>query len=271
MNLVQLLSNPDIFGLICSYLSYIQIIILCQIMRKKVPSFKKLVLEEFNSLGLPSDFLDQIITNGGVLSGSFILYLLLKPNISWKYEDIDVYSTIGNESIKCKSCKYKGRYSQLGEYLCRHKAEQGDFDLYPFERKIISREWFLNSVKINDISIEDISASELIETTFDFQFLKNSFDGRKLKICDFNSLITMESVYDPRTETEDDKARILFTLHNRISKYTDRGFKIIVVPKKIPLSKSEVEFCSDFYYTNPMMTDFVYKNREQYYIFTQPP
>ena len=135
------------------------------------------------------------------------------------------------------------------------------------EKLLWIRDFWINELKIQDIVIREVfvNVPEFIEKTFDMDFLKNTFDGRTLRILNptavlkrkatvnmfhsyFKGFVLLRGYEEPENGAEN-RERYIKRQYKRLEKYRARGFKVDVdYSKDIP---KVVELCQAIY---PEMT-----------------
>ena len=247
----------ELCGEVGKYLPLIQLYVLSEdsVWKfKSVPIGPELIkrLEE-KGKGL-SKILDHLNDNA-VLSGSFLLSVLVSPKIGglgWISDDIDVYCRKEGSCMENKVCGNCGHdiayYTLFSEGLCHMGAVMEDLGLcYPIMKIIGNRKWKLSGQIINTVTI-DVSQTDIkqfIFDTFDFDFCKVTYDGKKLSIFDINSIFKKSCKFrgdkealkyfgvidgyqgDVSTNLDFRLSRLHSTYTMRRNKYEKRGFEII--------------------------------------------
>lgn len=168
------------------------------------PSIKEVVIRRLVEMGFDKEeameFLEQVHNTNSVISGSFMLAILVSPMdepLLWKPEDIDVYC-FQSDHKQCSFCnKYSSRISLFGEFLCS-KGMNGEICCdYPILNITCNRKWKKSDLTINEIIIEKQvdSLRDFIFDTFDFDFCKIAYDGKTLSIKDPTSVLEKHCMY----------------------------------------------------------------------------
>ena len=237
------ITNDVIFDSIVKHLSYIECLSLVRAvprLKSRCPSFVKLLKYYLAEARIPSDFYQQIDDNN-IISGSFLLYLLLSTPITvlsttsvapkWKYGDIDVF-VFGNYNVD--------GYLQVNatEVGCGSVAGYGN-------GTVLNSKWKLGDVLINNICLsKDVTVSKLL-AGFDLDIVKNYYNGKTLVINYPISVLKQKCTFVVK-----DLARIhsmCTTISERITRYTLRSFEIDI---QLSCDRSQlvakiIELCDD--------------------------
>lgn len=168
------------------------------------PDIKKIVLQRLKEMGFNNDeaieFLEQVVKTRSVISGSFMLAVLVSPMdgpLLWQPDDIDVYCFQSNHR-KCSAGRASSRQISLfGEFLCSKGMSGEACCAYPIISIMCNRRWEKDGRKINEVIVDRKirSLRDFIFDTFDFDFCKITYDGKTLSIKDSNSVLTKNCIY----------------------------------------------------------------------------
>lgn len=194
------------------------------------------------------DFLDAINSTGSVISGSFLLSVLVSvPGmpLAWKPHDIDTYCPQEFDNHTCQYCdRCPITSSRMSEFMCKHKMKDNhEGRSYPIIQIIANRTWKSDTITINEVIMSknlDVSLKSFIFDTFDFDFCKVTYDGETLSIYDPISILKRTCTYRGDKEAlkyfnldeviyttnKDRMHRIYKTYTNRKEKYESRGFAV---------------------------------------------
>lgn len=199
-------------------------------------------------------FLDTVKRTGSIISGSFLLSVLVSvPSmpLSWKPEDIDIYSPQASDDYICPHCKCSPEItSRMSEFMCIFEMKD-NYTGHPYTILKIkrSRKWESTceyySVTINEMIISkdlNVPLKQFIFDTFDFDFCKVTYDGETLSIYDPISILKKTCIYrgdkealkyfdykvkDKFSHANDERiGRIYKTYMRRKKKYESRGFTL---------------------------------------------
>jgi hypothetical protein len=268
--------HTDICHEICQYLPLIDVLLLIKYkiitykvnIRKEV--MKRLIELNYHRL-FAENILDNIEKTGSLLSGSFMLGVMISPmggKLSWMPEDLDVYSFSAVGHI-CDYCRRKyTASSKFTTFLCSQGMQLEKRCKYP-ELQIVTdfKAVSDDAVAINNILVdpEAHSLKEFVYNTFDFNFAKITYDGQHLSIhspfsvlekkCEYTGEKDVDRYYSLKAQlatahdvfTKDTHqfnlvlSRIYKTYTQRRKKYEERGFKI---DWKCPIGENLVQFYS---------------------------
>lgn len=219
---------------------------------------KKMLLQK----GIDDNWLQAILESNCVITGSSLLRALQGGN--WESKDIDIFSPYQNPKLLAFA-----RDQEELEVTNVITYDISRFDVARFELNKSEIEVISPVSYIDEMDLEKFNPTE----EFDFDFLKNSFDGKNLIIRCTDSLIhESSSIKVTERGTKDEKYAkkpicishcadsfysIFHTLYckhsgktrhiDRYKKYLERGYKIENVTMK------SIEFKTykiDFYYLN---------------------
>ena len=156
------------------------------------PHIREIILQRLKEMGFSADeaieFLEGVYSTKSVISGSFMLAVLVTPMdepLLWKPDDIDVYSyrIEGDNCSFCSGFSYKR--SAFGEFLCSKSMTGEECADYPILNIIANRKWEKVGLKINEVVVENTVSSlrDFVFDTFDFDFCKITYDGKTLSIA----------------------------------------------------------------------------------------
>ena len=233
MSIYSVITLDGIFDKIIENLSYLETLSLVRAiprLRSRCPSFVQLLRYHLQQAHVPDDFSGQI-NKQAILSGSFLLYLLLSTPITvlnksssgpgWSYGDIDIFY----------------RNNKIDKYLTKY-ANKNPNNANPDSCSVDLRKWAFGNVIINDVALDkDTDMKEFI-TEMDLDICKNYYDGKTLVIthplailkqkCTF-VVQDLESAAPIDCEEKLDILRgISITVENKVPKYQNRGFEIDV-------------------------------------------
>ena len=225
----------DIFYVILNeYISPIELIrlrclnvdmkeVIDKILKRKMEMYKK-------KLGCPMD-LFSYLNKDAVLSGSCMVQYLL--NEYYDNHDIDIFVN-------------KERLEKISSYLIENKYECDknlEFDArYPSRFKVYN--FYKDScTKIQLIKCEDVKANIL---NFDFNIVKNYYDGKSIIIKDIIHLSKKIEIFD-NSQCQ----------YGRIVKYIHRGF--FIIPNDFSLLKEYIKCLQKYKYDTENMKNCIIK------------
>lgn len=156
----------------------------------------------------------ELIADNAVLSGSFLLQCII--DTEYKKSDIDIYCTIGKakcmKEILLKEGYVIGDYTWTNDYLQGVKGRcNGEIDMIDLHKE---------DKHIQLIIPMENSIIQYINK-FDFNILRNYYDGNNLVIEDYDSIKNRQI-----NHVNYKHLKFTTTFFKRCVKYTERGFKI---------------------------------------------
>lgn len=179
-----------------------------------------------------SKAIHSILSDNTVISGGFLVQIL--SGKTWQNSDIDIFTTkkIELEQVTAAGDKCAVRL---------HDLEEQDDDAYegtiPHLKSI--HKYSYKGVNIDVIEVANIK--EAINS-FDFPFLRNYYDGKRIVCLSPRSLISGQTEIDVNSNNSGStcsKLVLKMRILARIEKYEKRGFIINVVDKELE-KKSEL-------------------------------
>lgn len=206
-------------------------------------NIKQLIVRRLVELGFDNQTATSLLNHLGrtnsFISGSFMVSVLVSPSnyaLEWIPNDIDIYSGLGSTYAQRSI-----QHSNITDWLWQKKFFQdNDYDddsFYDGEFPVISKTWKQGHMpKINEVIIDEdiIPVTEFICHTFDFDFCKIMYDGKKLVIGNIIDLVLMKCCYRGNALVRtleysvdvDDLTRCTDAFIGRKAKYEKRGFEI---------------------------------------------
>jgi len=196
----------DICREVSRYLPFIEVLVLvkhriflCEI------DIREVVISRLIEMGLTrpeaKEFIEQVEKTGSVLSGSFMLSLMVTPigqPMAWRPDDIDIYCYGAEQDYRCPHCGGGfARPTVFAEFMCLHKFSSIDGSIYPVLSIIENRSWSRGGIEINEIVLDKkiVSPKDFVFDTFDFDFCKVTYDGKRLSMADPEAIVRKRCVY----------------------------------------------------------------------------